>query len=142
MTSSIAQTDRIRYAIPNDVFAAFEDDASVSVEEFPGGEITKAAAIAESRDRNPGDSALVLSLTGDAVGGTPIDTVWFHPDEDARLEAIDRARIALNNAEAALLAVGYIDRAHRRETDYMPVPQRERNAFTLGQDSMRGQRSA
>lgn len=137
MTSSTTQTTNIRYATVHDVFAAFDDNVSVSVEEFPRGEIVEAAKRAERKDRNDGDASLVLSLTRDEVGGAPNDTVWFHPDEDAKLEVIDRARTALDNAEAALLAVGYIDRAHQRAEDYMTVPQRERNAFELGQDAGR-----
>jgi hypothetical protein len=137
MTSSIELTKRIRYATPNDVFAAFQEGGSVSVEEFPNGEAADAATRAVANEREAGDSTIVLSLKNDGAPGAHVDTVWFHPDEDARLEAIDRARIALDNAEAALMAVGYVDQAHLRGTDYMPVPQREHNAFLIGQDAQR-----
>lgn len=131
-------SDRVLYAMPIDVFAAFRDGASVSVEEFPRGEIVAAAKRAD-HSAYDAHSPLVISLTKDSVGGAAIDTVWFHPDEDARLETIDRARTALDNAEAALLAVGYMDRVHLCTEDYMTAPQRERNAFEIGRDVGRGQ---
>ena len=142
MTTSLEHTDRILNANSHDVFAAFKDHASVSVEEFPRGDAADAAQRAADRMKEDGDSAVVLSLTRDVVGGAAIDTVWFHPDEDAKLEVIDRARTALDNAEAALLAVGYMDRAHLRTEDYMAVPQRERNGFELGRDFERSQHTA
>lgn len=139
--TTIAATDtaRIQYATPRDVFAAFEGGASISVEEFPNGSAAAAAERAQNRSREDGDASLVVSINNDSVGGAHNDTVWFEPDEDARLEVIRRARIALDNAEAALLAVGWMDKVHLCPEDYMALPERERNAFTLGQDSMRGQ---
>lgn len=102
----------IQYAVAKGVFAALSSGASISVEEFPRGDAADAAQRAADRMREDGDSAVVLSLTRDVVGGAAIDTVWFHPDEDAKLEVIDRARAALDAAEAALESVGYVDNAH------------------------------
>lgn len=125
----------IRYAMVNDVFAALEDGSSISIEECPGGSFAQAADLADKRDRSAEGGTIVLSLTNDTVGGAPIDTLWFHPDQDNRLAIIDRARAALDAAEAALEAVGYMDKAHLG--DYRTAAQRERNAFELGRDSER-----
>lgn len=127
-------SDRIRYAVPNDIYAALKRGGSISVEEYPRGGITKAAERAEGMEHEAEDATMVLSLALDG-DKSPMSTVWFHPDREDRLELIDRARAALDDAEAALLAVGYMDDAGR--SDYMSVPQRERNAFEIGRDAGR-----
>lgn len=123
----------ISYAIPNDVYASLEGGGSISVEEHPAGGIEYAAALAEKRGNIT--STLLLSLSRDP-DGPPLDTVWFHPDQSARLELIRKARAALDAAEAALEAVGWMDDAHLRTQDYRTPAQRERNAFELGRDSV------
>lgn len=145
MTTSIDHTDHVAfdYVRVNDIYGALANGASISIEEFPKGEIVEAARVAERRaSSTDGVGAVVIDMTADVVGGAPNDTVWFHPDDEARLETIARARAALDNAEAALDAVGYQDRVHLRASDYRTAQERERNAFELGRDSMRGQQSA
>lgn len=136
MTSSIELTKRIRYAVPNDVFAGLNGGGSIAVEDYPEGGIEAAAARAERIDYSDGDTALVISLALDN-DKSRMNTVWMHPETENRLEIIDRLRVALDDAEAALLAVGYVDNAGLRGTDYVPVPQREHNAFLIGQDAQR-----
>jgi hypothetical protein len=131
------------YVRANDIFGALSSGASISIEEFPKGEIVEAARVAERRaSSTDGVGAVVIDLSADVVGGAPNDTVWFHPDEDARLDIIARARAALDNAEAALDAVGYQDKVHLCGSDYRTAQERERNAFELGRDSIRGQQPA
>lgn len=126
------------YVRANDIFGALANGASISIEEFPKGEIVEAARLAERRaDFDGGVGAVVISLMADVVGGAANDTVWFHPDEDARLDVIARARAALDAAEAALDAVGYQDKVHLCSANYRTVQERERNAFELGRDSAR-----
>lgn len=134
---------RFDYVRANDIYGALANGASISIEEFPKGEIVEAARVADRRANSvDGVGAVVIDLSADVVGGAANDTVWFHPDDDARLETIARARAALAAAEAALDAIGYQDKVHLCGSDYRTVQQRERNAFELGQDSMRGQQSA
>lgn len=106
----------IQYATPNDVYASLRGGGCVSVEEFPRGEILDAAKLAEARmeGENSSYDAPFVILLGKDVDGSAIDTVWFHPDQDDRLEAMQRARAALDAAEAALRACGYADNAHLR----------------------------
>lgn len=136
MPTALEITERIRYATPNDVYAGLKGGGSIAVEEYAGGEIATAAELAGKREHGADDASIVISLCIDGDQAR-MNTIWMHPDEDARLELIDRARMALDDAEAALLAVGYVDNAHVRQTNYMPTPRREHNAFRLGVDSAR-----
>ena len=113
-TASTTAAMGFDYVSVHDVYGALANGGSISVEEFPAGEIIKAAEVA-GRDSHNGDdehAPLVLRLTTDPVGGAPQDTVWFHPDQYDRLDVIARARAALDAAEAALLSVGHVDNAH------------------------------
>lgn len=112
-----AESPMFDYVTSNDLFAVLAGRrGTISVEEFPRGEIAEAADAAQrAADRDDACAAIVLSLTADEVGGIPYDTVWFHPDQDDRLDVIRRARAALEAAEAALHAVGYVDKVHLRD---------------------------
>lgn len=102
----------LRYATPGEVFAALEDGGTISVEEFPQGDIELGARAAWRREDMSTDAAIVLAVAHDGVGGSPIDAVWFHPDQTNRLDVLRRARAALEAAEAALVACGWVDDAH------------------------------
>lgn len=108
--STMPTLTRLDYATPNGVFAGLRDGGSISVEEWPAGDLKP---IAELVGRQEG--VLLLQIAQDVVGGAPIDTVSMHPDEDNRLALIARAIQALENARAALLACGYRDLVHLRE---------------------------
>lgn len=120
-TSSPAEPDGasaespIIYAMANDVFATRVSGGSISIEEFPKGEITKAADFADRISDHEGGSNVIVALAVDSVGGAPNDYILFHPDESDRLAVIARARAALEAAEAALLACGYVDYSEIRE---------------------------
>lgn len=60
------------------------------------------------------EGTLLIELTDDGVGDITHDRVSMHPDESNRLALIGRARKALDDAEAALLACGYVDISARR----------------------------
>jgi hypothetical protein len=117
-TTETMTTNPIRYATANDVFATLNNGGSISVEEYPSGDIAQAALSAD-RITSRGDhgATMVLALDRDSVDGTPIDRVYFHSDRSDRLAVIDRARAALDAAEAALRAVGYVDNAFMLEDD-------------------------
>lgn len=108
-----SMTSTIKYATANDVFASLTNGGSISIEEFPGGDIAQAALSADrSIARKDSDgAAIIVELTRDSVEHDPIDTVWFHSDQGDRLAVITRARAALDAAEAALKAVGWVDNA-------------------------------
>lgn len=108
--------ERIEYVTANDVFAGLRGGGSVSVEEWPGGDLVPVAARASGRrgvllvelvDENGEWSATSVDPGG------PNDTVSMHSDECDRLALLDRAIEALQNARAALLAVGYTDHNDR-----------------------------
>lgn len=142
MTSTTETTSpsaaRFDYVNVHEIYAALTDGGSISVEEFPRGEIVEAAKRAEDSAYDA-HAPLVMSLTRDSVGGAPFDTVWFHPDQDDRLDVITRARAALDAAEAALEAVGYVNKAHLCAGDFRTPAQHARNGFEIGRDFERSQ---
>lgn len=140
MTTTEIPRVRFNYVRVNDVYGALAGGGGVYIEEYPRGEIGEAAKIAGRRaDTEETTASLVIGLTADTVGGAPHDTVWFHPDQDDRLAVIARARAALDAAEAALEAVGYVDKAHMCAADYRTAGERARNAFEIGRDFEGGQ---
>ena len=99
-----APDNRFAYVTPNDVFAGLKDGGSICVEEWAYGDLV---AIAKRVEQKKG--TLLIDMTDDGVGDATHDRVSVHPDESDRLALIARARKALDDAEAALLACGYVD---------------------------------
>jgi hypothetical protein len=95
--------DRFEYVTPNDVYARLAGGGSVSIEEWPDGDL---CALAERLRQRSG---VVIVVPGED-SGNPMDLVTIHPDEGARLALIDDALRALGNARAALTHTGHVDR--------------------------------
>lgn len=120
-SSRPAEGSRISYVTLHDVYANLADGGSVWVEEVPDGEWKQAGEQLDRMNRAAirggysleDDAAILVQLTGDA-DGTVYNRVLFHGDEDDRLSVIRRARRALDDAEAALLACGYVDYSERK----------------------------
>jgi hypothetical protein len=105
---SATTADRFDYVTAHDVFGSLTEGGSISVEEWPGGDMH---AVAKELDGKVG--VIVVRIDQDIVGGAPIDTVSMHPDECDRLALIGRAIQALEHAREALKSTGYVDGADR-----------------------------
>jgi hypothetical protein len=115
MTTTTEPTSRFDYVTPNEVFAALADGDSVSVVEWPRGDLVAHAQWLERRE-NGTEGVLLVEVDEDCVGGTVTDRVSMHPDEDARIKLLNRGIRAMENARDALIQAGYVDLAHRPES--------------------------
>jgi hypothetical protein len=103
-TAATEDASRFRYVTPNDVYASLVGGGSISVEEWPRGDLR---AMAPNLERT--ESGVLILEVADDTEGVPMDRVSIHPDEGHRLALIEKGIRALENARVALKAVGYVD---------------------------------
>ena len=96
-------TGLLKAITPTTLFAEYAGGGSIAVERYDDEEVL-CRALGTHPDRDYRVTRIVVTLAQDTVGGAPIDTVWFHQDDDREIADIERAITALQEAREALEA--------------------------------------